>query len=179
MTNLISTPLSLKNPGSARPGMAKGIGWAGLLSVLMAGLLLTALPATSQARGAAEDDRRTVAALDTEYQAAVKRNDAGTMSRILADDFVLVTASGKTYSKADMLQDTSSGDVYEHNDEEGQTVRVWGDTAIVTAKLWEKYASQGKTFDHKFWFSDTYVRTSAGWKYVFGQSAAAPPCPTP
>jgi hypothetical protein len=30
-----------------------------------------------------------VAALDTQYQAAVKRNDAETMGRILADDFVL------------------------------------------------------------------------------------------
>jgi len=27
------------------------------------------------------------------------------------------------------------------------------------------------SFDRKFWFSDTYVRTSAGWKYVFGQSS--------
>jgi hypothetical protein len=25
--------------------------------------------------------------------------------------------------------------------------------------------------DRKFWFSDTYVRTSAGWRYVFGQSS--------
>src|SRR5260370_36607681 len=54
---------------------------------------------------AATDDRRVVAALDTEYQAAVKKNDAATMDRILADDFGLVTASGKTYSKADLLTD--------------------------------------------------------------------------
>jgi len=37
-----------------------------------------------------------VAALDTEYQAAVKANDVATMDRILADDFVLVTGLGKT-----------------------------------------------------------------------------------
>jgi len=37
-----------------------------------------------------DDDKKTVAALDTEYQAAVKINDASTMHRILADDFVLV-----------------------------------------------------------------------------------------
>ena len=34
-------------------------------------------------------DESVVAALDTEYQAAVKRNDATTMARILADDFVM------------------------------------------------------------------------------------------
>lgn len=117
------------------------------------------------------DDRETVAALDKEYQAAVKRNDATTMARILADDFVLVTGSGKTYTKEDMLEDARRGDIYEQNDEDTQTVRVWGDTAVVTAKLWEKFRSNGKLYDHKFWFSDTYVRTPRGWRYVFGQSS--------
>ena len=124
------------------------------------------------ARASAVDDRKTVATLDTEYQAAVKRNDAAAMARILADDFVLVTGSGKTYTKADMLKDARSGDTsYEHNDEDVQTVRVWGDTAVVTAKLWENFTINGKSFDRKFWFSDTYVRMPAGWKYGFGQSS--------
>src|SRR5450631_1910344 len=39
----------------------------------------------------AADVRRVVAALDTQYQAAVKDSDAATMDRILADDFILVT----------------------------------------------------------------------------------------
>ena len=141
--------------------------------VLAMGLAL-GLILTTAIRGASvstNDDRKTVAALDTEYQAAVKRNDATTMARILADDFVLVTGSGKTYTKADMLEDARRGDIYEQNDEEVQTVRVWGDTAVVTAKLWEKFMSNGKSFDHKLWFSDIYVRTPSGWKYVFGQSS--------
>jgi hypothetical protein len=119
-----------------------------------------------------DDDKKTVAALDTEYQAAVKINDVSTMDRILADDFILVTGSGKTYTKADMLNDTkSAGTRYERNDEDIQAVRVWGNTAVVTAKLWEKGSTNGHSFDRRFWFSDTYVRTSAGWKYVFGQSS--------
>ena len=93
------------------------------------------------------------------------------MARILADDFILVTGSGKTYTKADMLAEARRGDVYEQNDEESQTVRVWGDTAVVTAKLWEKGTTKGVAFDHRFWFSDTYVRTPHGWQYVFGQSS--------
>jgi ketosteroid isomerase-like protein len=136
---------------------------------LVFGLLVTT--AMHGASASTEGDRRTVATLDSEYQAAVKRNDATTMARILADDFVLVTGSGKTYTKTDMLEEARRGDVYQQNDEENQTVRVWGDTAVVTAKLWEKYTSNGKSFDHKFWFSDTYVRTRSGWKYVFGQSS--------
>jgi hypothetical protein len=41
----------------------------------------------------------------------------------------------------------------------------------VTAKLWEKGAQDGKPFDYTVWFSDTYVRTATGWRYVFGQSS--------
>jgi ketosteroid isomerase-like protein len=150
--------------------------------ILATGLALGLIMATVvHGRSASSvDDRRAVAALDAEYQAAVKTNDAATMARILADDFVLVTGSGKTYSKADMLKDARSEDTsYEHNDEDVQTIRVWGGTAVVTAKLWEKGTTNGKSFDHKFWFSDTYIRMPAGWKYVFGQSSLPLPNRTP
>src|SRR5215471_18763189 len=142
------------------------------------GLLLAAVAHSSEAPTAGARD--AVAALDNEYQAAVKRNDATTMSRILADDFVLVTGSGKSYNKADLLADARSGETsYQKNEEAVQTVRVWEDTAVVTARLWEKGVSNGKPFDHTFWFSDTYVHTRDGWKYVFGQSSLPLPNSSP
>jgi ketosteroid isomerase-like protein len=126
----------------------------------------------SYTRIAAADDRNLVAALDTQYQTAVKKNDASMMDRILADDFTLVTGSGKTYTKADLLEEARTGRiVYEHQEDSAQMVRIWGDTAVVTAKLWEKGAEDGKSFDYTVWFSDTYVRTATGWRYVFGQSS--------
>jgi ketosteroid isomerase-like protein len=117
-------------------------------------------------------DEATVAALDTEYQAAVKRNDAAVMDRILADSFVLVVGSGKTFNKNDLLEEARSGRMqYEHQEDSEQKVRVWGDTAVVTAKLWEKGTENGKPFDAHAWFSDTYVRTPGGWRYAFAQSS--------
>jgi hypothetical protein len=124
------------------------------------------------------DDKAIIAALDTQYQAAVKINDVGTMDRLLADNFVLVTGSGKTFTKADLLEEARSGRViYEHQEDTGQTVRIWEDSAVVTAKLWEKGTDAGKPFDKTVWFSDTYARTPAGWRYVFGQSSL--PLPNP
>jgi ketosteroid isomerase-like protein len=124
------------------------------------------------AKAASADDKKAIAQLDTQYQAAVLKNDAATMDRLLADDFILVTGSGKTYTKTDLLNEARSGQVvYEHQEDTAQTVRVWGDTAVVTAKLWEKGTDHGKPFDYTVWFSDTYVRNSAGWRYVFGQSS--------
>src|SRR2546425_656556 len=118
------------------------------------------------------DDGKIIARLDRQYQAAVQQNDAATMGRILADDFVLVTGSGKTHTRAELLAEARSGQmVYEHQEDAEQTARVWGDTAVVTAKLWEKGTKKGKPFDYTLWFSDTYVRTSTGWRYVFGQAS--------
>jgi ketosteroid isomerase-like protein len=67
--------------------------------------------------------------------------------------------------------------VYENQEEDAgtQTVRVWGDTAVVTAKLWLKGTSEGKAFERKLWFSDTYVRTPTGWRYAFGQASLSLP----
>ena len=134
------------------------------------------------ARAGSSDDEKAVAALDTQYQEAVKRNDAETMGRILLDDFVLVVGTGKTFSKADLIQSAQTKEtIYERQDEEAgtQKVRVWGDTAVVTAKLWLKGTTDGKPFDKKLWFSDTYVRIPAGWRYAFGQASIALPAPPP
>ncbi len=126
---------------------------------------------TTQATPAGDIETQ-VADLDTEYQAAVERNDAVTMDRILADDFVLVTGMGKTYTKDDLLEEARSGRmVYEYQRDGDQTVRVWGDTAVITALLQAKGTDEGKPFDYKLWFSDTYVRTPTGWRYVFGQAS--------
>jgi ketosteroid isomerase-like protein len=120
----------------------------------------------------ADEDKKAVAALDTQYQAAVEKNDAATMDRILADDFILVNGKGKTFTKADLLKEARKGTVvYEHQSDAEQTVRAWGDTAVVTAKLWEKGTQDGKPFDYTLWFSDTYVRSPTGWRYVFGQAS--------
>ena len=140
-------------------------------------LALAAMIATS-ASASPDDDAKAVAALDTQYQAAVERNDAATMDRILADDFVLVTGRGKVFNKADLLKSARDNDVrYDKQVEiDGtQKVRVWGDTAVVTALLWIKYSKDGKDVDYKLWFSDTYVRTPTGWRYAFGQASIPVP----
>lgn len=116
-------------------------------------------------------DSAAVAALDTQYQAAVKANDYATMSKIMADNFVFLT-NGKPGVKADFVDLAKKGTIrFEHQEEIGnsQKVYVWGDTAVVTAELWIKGTDEGRAFESKPWFSDVYVRTKSGWKYACGQ----------
>jgi len=145
-------------------------------------LLLVLLGPTPLAAGPA-GDAAAVAALDTEFQSAVKHNDAATIRRILADDMVLVTGRGAVFTARQHVESAENrARTYEQQDELPGTrqVRVWGDTAVVTALLWIKGSTkEGQAFDYKVWFSDTYTRTAAGWKYVFGQSSLPlPAAPT-
>ncbi|MGA7923548.1 MAG: nuclear transport factor 2 family protein [Thermoplasmata archaeon] len=119
------------------------------------------------------DAASKVAQLDDEYQAAVAKGDVATMDKILADDFVLTTGAGKVFSKSDLIEESGNGRIiYERQDDSQRTVRVWGDTAVVTAFLWAKGTEDGKPFEYRVWFSDTYVRFPSGWRYVVGQSGA-------
>ncbi|NOT40818.1 MAG: nuclear transport factor 2 family protein [Alphaproteobacteria bacterium] len=123
---------------------------------------------------ATADDITIVADLDTRYQLAVKQNDAATMDRILHDDFILVLGNGTAHTKGDLLKSARAKKyTYELQDEEAgtQTVRLYGDTAVVTAKLVLKATAKGKSLQMKLWFSDTYLRTPLGWRYAFGQAS--------
>lgn len=117
--------------------------------------------------------KNDVAALDTEFQAAVAKNDAATMDRLLADDYILVSSKGTVETKADLLKEARDGKtVYTRQDDSQQTVRIWGNTAVLTALLTAAGTEDGKPFEYHVWFSDTYVCTASGWRYAFAQVGA-------
>src|SRR5881296_2427361 len=94
-------------PLQKRHLLPAGLGFSRL--ILMSALW--SLATTSKLNAYPEEDAKTVAVLDTKYQAAVKANDATTMDQILADDFVLVTGRGKVYNKADLLDSARKKEV--------------------------------------------------------------------
>ena len=119
-------------------------------------------------------DEQTVARLDAVYQSAVKANDVAIMDEILADDFVLVTDRGASLTKADLIKEArEKRTIYEHQEvaEGTQKVRIWRDTAVVTALLRAKGTRDQNPFDYEVWLTQTYVRTPTGWRYVFGQAS--------
>jgi len=149
-------------------------------SLLIGLVCLAGVFSYSAAVATEEADRRAVAALDSEFQAAVKNNNADAMARILHKDMVLVLGDGSVGSRDDQLQEARGKVIlYEIQDEEQgtQSVRVSGDTAVVTARLRIKGVRGGKAFDVGVWFSDTYIRTPAGWQYFFGQASLPLPDP--
>jgi ketosteroid isomerase-like protein len=106
--------------------------WACAIPVAVAALASPRLDASL------ETDGVEVARLDTEFQRAVKRNDAETMTRILHEVMVLILGDGRVNPRAEQLAEARNKIItYEIQDEDPgtQTVRVHRDTAIVAARL--------------------------------------------
>ena len=144
--------------------------------ITTAGAALALTPLASTVAADVAQDIKTIAALDTAYQAAVERNDADTMASILHPDMILVLGDGTVHTRDDLLNSARSRrNVYEHQveDEGTQTVRLYGkDTAVVTARLYIKAMRADNPVEFRLWFTDTYVRTPDGWRYAFGQASA-------
>ena len=157
-----------------RPPLAAAAG----LAIALLGVAMTNADSTPD-RDAGRDAER-IASLDTRYQGAVERNDAETMAEILHPRFELVLGDGRRFTRADLLREARERtSTYERQMEDAgtQTVRVYGDTAVVTARLWLKGHRPTGAFDYRLWFTDTYVRTPEGWRYAFGQASLPLPLP--
>ena len=116
------------------------------------------------------NSRVKVEGLNIEYQQAIKNNDVATMDLILDDNFIFTTGKGKAVTKLDLLEDARTGRfIYEHHEDYERIVRVWEDTAVVTALLWAKGKENGSSFNYRVWFSDTYAVVNELWKCVFRQ----------
>jgi ketosteroid isomerase-like protein len=147
-----------------------------LFTTLIRTSIVTAALGLSGVAASAENAAEVVARMDTEYQAAVERNDWKAMDRILHPDFVLVLGDGTRYTRAQLIDSAKNQAIlYDRQVEVAgtQSVRMYGeDTATVTALL-ELKGTRSKDrspIDFKLWFTDTYVRTGDGWRYAFGQA---------
>ena len=134
--------------------------------------MLIALLTASQAVFADVAPRcaNNVAALDTEFQAATAKKDVAAIDRLLPDDYILMSSKGEPETKAGLLAEARDlGTVYTRQDDSQQTVHIWGNTAVLTALLTAIGTQNGKPFEYHVWFSDVYVCTAQGWRYVFAQ----------
>lgn len=130
---------------------------------------------------AADPAEQVLRALDAKLQRAVLEQDTKTLDRLLSDDWLLITASGRVVTRPAflaMVSDPSSR--LSVNESSAVTVRLHGGTAVVTAMLHERGSDHGKPYDAWLRFTDTWVLEAGAWRYVSGHACAIePPEKTP
>jgi ketosteroid isomerase-like protein len=112
--------------------------------------------------------------MNDEWVKALVRNDGDTLDRIMADDFQFAYPM-EGDDKGQFISDVGSGDIrVEFLARENVSVRIWGETAALTAKDSTKWYYHGRDFSGHYKVIAIYARRAGEWKLVSIQA-----CPIP
>ena len=104
--------------------------------------------------------------MNDEWVKALVRNDVETLDRIMADDFLFAYPM-EGDDKATFIGDVASGDIrVEFVSRDHVSVRIWGNTAALTAKDSTKWFYRGRDFSGHYKIMNVYACRDGEWKLV-------------
>ena len=131
----------------------------------MTALLSCHTPYSSGARQSSAEQE--ILLLSQAYDAATVRGDSVALGRLLADDYVYVSGSGKLSSKADALALTRSKNYkLEFGQSHEVRVRAFGTAAIVTGRWVATGRNNGIPFRDNDRYTSVYIRRDGLWQIV-------------
>ena len=99
--------------------------------------------AQNNAAPSAEEEIRS---LERERNVAILNGDAAALDRMTADDYTFITLRGELRTKSEIVKGFQSGSFkYESRQISDLTIRVYGDTAVVTGRSNQKGMENGRT----------------------------------
>jgi ketosteroid isomerase-like protein len=108
--------------------------------------------------------------LENEFARAVASNDPDALDGILADDWIIVDPDGGIIDKARFLRIIKSGILsHELMESTELRVRLYGNTAVVTALTTTKGKFMGQDFASCERATDIFVKQGDRWQCVFTQ----------
>lgn len=139
-------------------------------AALLAVALVSPVPTPAQPDAAREVER-----LEQELVGAIAKGDLATYDRIVADDYVAFEVSGKTSPKAEILASYRSG-ARRYTDLAIFDVesRVFGDTAVVTAKTKGFRREGDRDVPNRVRYIRIYAKRDGRWRAVAQMAAAIP-----
>jgi ketosteroid isomerase-like protein len=113
--------------------------------------------------------------LEREWNEAIVKKDFPALERILGDEFVYLDHVGGVNPKADMLRGLKNSEVtIDPFETEDVTVRVFGDTAIVTGRFTQTVRLKEESATAQFRYTDVYVRRGKSWQAVSAHGSRIP-----
>ena len=147
-----------------------------LRASLAAGAALAFAGTLAAATSAApSDEGMRLRSLERELNRAIATRDTRRVAEILTDDWVLVTGSGRVKSKAEVLAEIAEPALeFQDNETRDVMVRVWGDTAVITGTLHQRYKLRGLQENVTLRYTDTWTRAGDSWRQVSGHASRLP-----
>ncbi|HEV3153216.1 MAG TPA: nuclear transport factor 2 family protein [Candidatus Baltobacteraceae bacterium] len=123
-------------------------------------------------RAADGETAQQILGLNAVVQTATRNYDTATLSRLITDDYTLVTGSGTVWNRRSFLADAGDRSAaWEVNQPEDVTVRSYnGDCALVIAVLHMRFKQSGVVHDLRVRYTDVWVKLNGEWRYASGQA---------
>ena len=103
--------------------------------------------------------------LEKEFSQAIVKNDAEAVARFLADDWIIIDPDGGTIDRAQFLAVIRSGYLtHEAIESDDIRVRIYGNTAFVTALTRTKGKFSGQGFNTQECATDVFVKQDGQWQ---------------
>lgn len=135
------------------------------------------LPLTALALAGANSnaDKDVLAAMDAWKQATMKK-DRGALQKLLHDDLTYTHSSGMNQTKAEVLESVVNGkSTVEAIEFTANTVRVYGNTALVKGKVDITNVTDGKSTPAHLDILHVWLKNSHGWQMVARQAVRVTP----
>jgi len=114
---------------------------------------------------------RQIVDMERQAKEASLRRDADFSVRTLAEDYVAITPLGQVTTKQETITARRSGQLrYDAIDVSDMVVRVYGDTAVVTARADVRGHQLGEDFSGPYRYTRVWVRRSGHWQAVSYQA---------
>jgi hypothetical protein len=118
-------------------------------------------------------DPTDVQRLDKEISVATWAADAVWFEENLADDYVLITPTGMVRNKRDVIRELATpGMKMEPFDPFDVQIRMYGDTAVVTGRMRQRFVLGGIRYANDLRYTDVYVKRKGKWVLVSGHASA-------
>ncbi len=114
---------------------------------------------------------KEIVEMERQAKEASLHRDPEFSQRTLAEDYVAITPLGQVTTKQDTVSARKSGQLrYEAIDVSDMVVRVYGDTAVVTARADVKGHQLGEDFSGPYRYTRVWVRRTGHWQAVSYQA---------
>jgi hypothetical protein len=121
------------------------------------------------------DDADEIRRLDSEITVATWTGDAEWFEKNVADEYVLITPGGSRRTKADVIRELSTTGMkmepYEPTEVE---VRMYGEAAVVTGRMLQRFVLGGIHYANDFRYTDVYVKRKGKWLLVSAHLSSVP-----
>jgi len=108
--------------------------------------------------------------IEKDFSQAIVANDAEAISRFLADEWIIIDPDGGIMDRTRFLDVIRSGALtHELMESDNVRVRIYGNTAIVTALATTKGKFSGQPFTTHERATDVFVKQDGRWQCVLSQ----------